>query len=187
MDIEALKKGAVGKRLDELKDMRKKRREKLKEQNREVARLKEVLNKYNLDSKRVIKSVEAAVTVSQQAGYIEYAEHTDAKDTIAASESIARIKQLEKDLKHLDREIKRQEKENKHAWEEGDAVKPSSFSEWFAANGRPRSQMKGMLSQFKPERSYVNHYGIDDTGKPTKRTAQKRSNGITMVRGKLIA
>jgi hypothetical protein len=188
MDVVALRRGSVGKRLAAVQALRARRCAKLEEQNAVATRLDELLAKYQASSRRVLKSVEAAVTLSKRPGYIEYASHdAGTSDVGACRELVDRLDAVGRDIAALDDEIRREEEKNRRRAEDGDTVKPGSFAEWFARNGRPRSQQKGMVSQFVPSRQFVPHHGIGPDGRRTSKAAQQRSAAVTMVTGRLVA
>lgn len=188
MDVVALRRGSVGRRLDRVRELRAKRRAKLLEQNEVAARLDALLGALQTSSKRVLKSVGVAISLSRRPGYIDYATHDDGcSDVTRLRELVDEVGRVGAEIAALDEDIARAEAANRKCAEKGDAVKPSSIAEWLERNGRPRGQQKNMQSQFRPSRRFVPHHGIGADGRPTDRAAQERSSAVTMVRGRMLA
>lgn len=166
MDLASLKRGELGERLGALAEVREKRAAKLREQNVVATELDRLLRSFRASSARVMKSVEVAITVSRQPGYIDYARHSAGDDLTELRSLVERVDAVGRELSELDAEIARRERENAQIAADGDVRgRPGTIAEWLERNGRPKALQRNMLSRFVPH---------------------ERSRAVSMVKGRLI-
>lgn len=171
----------------EMEKLQTKKKLKIKEQNEFAKQLLKLVNQQQKASKRIIKNLEMAVAISTRPGYIEYASRSSEDEDVSDRyrDLIGGIEQVEKDLHEIEKEIQVLVEKKKH--ENETVTMLSSFEEWFSVNGRPKALQKGYLSEFRPIRKYLPHFGIGDDGNVIdEHTQQKRTSGISMIKGRLI-
>eukprot|EP00455_Lapot_gusevi_P006475 TRINITY_DN12769_c0_g2_i5.p1 TRINITY_DN12769_c0_g2~~TRINITY_DN12769_c0_g2_i5.p1 ORF type:complete len:190 (-),score=33.67 TRINITY_DN12769_c0_g2_i5:66-635(-) len=184
MDIDSLRRGDLNIYLQQIKVLQDQKQNKIREQNERTQRLNNIVRKYESDSKRVIKNLEAAVAKSNQPGDINYVLPAE-RNLDDCKSLIEEIGKIEEEMKEIDQKIAQVEAKKRAEYSQVHEI--SSFDEWFRQNGRPKLAAKGFVSEFKPPKRRVPHFGVDDmSGTITLeklKSPQPLSGAKTMVRG----
>lgn len=194
MDIISLRQSDLGQHAKELARLQKKRRDKLKEQGELSQQLNKLVTLSADDSKKVLKSLEAAVATSTRPGDQHY--YTGKKELsnqlTEYEKLIQAIQRTEQEINGIEQEIQSLNDKKKAQYAQVTPV--SSISDWFARNGKPKKLDKpeyGYVTQFKPSKDRVPHWGIDDktgtfSSSMLKQTAP-RSAVVSMHRGRIAS
>lgn len=154
--------------LKELRELRQKRMSKLLEQTKLARELNSLISRHQKDSNAVRKSVEAAISVSRQPGYIDYVAPGVSMDVGPVRDLVEKLGRVEQEMKEIDLKLDalwkdhvRKANEQRESLKKSKKKSASTFDEWFAINGKPdvASLPKGMVSQFKRSGQYVPNYG----------------------------